>query len=69
MSKYAALWEYVCRSGGEDLCLTFSQIQEIAGTPLDHSFLQAKRELAAYGWRVGKISMKGQTVDFHRLKE
>ena len=58
MSKYNALWEYVKNSGAQSLKLTFDEIQNIAGVPIDHSFLNFKKELADYGYRVGKISMK-----------
>ena len=67
MSKYDALWAYVQKDGSRILPLTFAQIQEIAGIPIDHSFLQYKKELTDYGYRVGKISMKEQTVVFHRM--
>ena len=67
MSKYKALWEYVQKSGKESFHLTFEEIQEIAGIPIDHSFLKYKKELAEYGWQVGKISMKEQTVFFHKV--
>lgn len=66
MSKYNALWEYVQKSGKESFQLTFEEIQEIAGVPIDHAFLKYKKELADYGYQVGKISMKGQTVCFHK---
>ena len=66
MSKYDALWAYVQKSGSPTLKLTFAQIQEIAGIPIDHSFLKYKRELTDYGYQVGKISMKEQTVIFKR---
>ena len=66
MSKYDALWEYIQRDGSPSLTLTFAQIQEIAGIPIDHSFLKYKKELLAYGYQVGKISMKEQTVVFNR---
>ena len=66
MSKYDALWAYVQKDGSPTLKLTFEQIQEIAGIPIDHSFLKYKKELAEYGWQVGKISMKEQTVFFHK---
>ena len=46
--------------------MTFAQIQEIAGVPIDHSFLRYKKELTDYGYQVGKISMKEQTVVFQR---
>ena len=54
MSKYNALWEYVQKSGKESFRLTFEEIQNIAGIPIDHSFLKYKKELAEYGWQVGK---------------
>lgn len=67
MSKYDSLWEYVQKNGGESFKLTFEEIQEIAGIPIDHSFLKYKKELTEYGYEVGKISMKGQTVMFSRI--
>ena len=66
MSKYDALWEYIQRDGSPSLTLTFAQIQEIAGIPIDHSFLRYKKELLAYGYQVGKISMKEQKVHFDK---
>lgn len=67
MSKYSALWEYVQNHGGPSLKLTFEEIQNIAGVPIDHSFLTYKKELTEYGYQVGKISMKEQTVLFHKI--
>lgn len=66
MSKYNALWEYVKNSGAQSLRLTFDEIQNIAGVPIDHSFLNFKKELADYDYRVGKISMKEKTVSFEK---
>lgn len=54
-SKYNALWEYVKNSGKQSLKLTFDEIQNIAGVPIDHSFLNFKKELTNYGYQVGKI--------------
>ena len=62
MSKYNSLWEYVRDNGNSSLKMTFEQIQQIAGIPIDHSFLKYKKELTEYGYKVEKISMKGQTV-------
>ena len=67
MSKYNALWEYVQKSGKESFRLTFEDFQNIAVIPIDHSFLKYKKELTEYGWQVGKISMKEQTVLFHKV--
>ena len=66
MSKDDALWAYVQKDGSPTLKLTFAQIQDIAGIPIDHSFLRYKKELADYGYQVGKISMREQTVVFQR---
>ena len=64
MSKYDTLWAYIQQSGEPHLRLTFDEISEIAGVPLDHSFLKYKKELLEYGYDVGKISMKAKTVLF-----
>lgn len=66
MSKYDALWDYVQENGKESLQMTFAEIQQAAGIPIDHSFLRYKKELTAYGWQVSKISMKEQTVFFEK---
>lgn len=67
MSKYNTLWEYVQKNGSPSFKLTFEEIQSIAGIPIDHSFLKYKKELTEYGYQVGKISMKEQTVIFNRI--
>lgn len=67
MSKYHALWEYIQKDGSPSFQLTFEEIQNIAGVPIDHSFLKHKKELAEYGYQVGKISLKGKTVLFHKI--
>ena len=68
MSKYDKLWDYVAEQPGESLDLSFEEIGDIAGVPLDHSFLNYKRELLPRGWQVGKISMKNQIVHFERVR-
>ena len=67
MSKYNALWEYVQKNGSQSFRLTFEEIQDIAGISIDHSFLNYKKELTDYGYQVGKISMKEQTVIFNKV--
>ncbi len=67
MSKYDALWQYVRERGGDELVLSFAEVQEIAGVAIDHSFLRYKKELTAYGYQVGKISLKNETVAFKRI--
>ena len=62
MSKYDALWRSIQDSGTKELTLTFDQIEDLAGVPLDHSFLRYKKELIEYGREVDGISRKAQTV-------
>ena len=38
--------------------LSFDEIGQIAGFPIDHSFLASKKELLGYGYHVVKISLK-----------
>ncbi|MDR3269993.1 MAG: hypothetical protein LBT32_00550 [Peptococcaceae bacterium] len=67
MSKYAKLWDHIQMNDRPSFKLTFDEIADIAGVPIDHSFLKYKKELNAYGYEVGKISMKEQTVIFNRV--
>ena len=67
MGKYNALWEHVQKNGNQSFKLTFDEIQDIAGIPIDHSFLKYKKELVEYGYQVGKISMKEKTVVFEKI--
>ena len=69
MSKYKPLWDLVGRQTAKNLTLTFAETQQILGFPIDHSFLTYKKELLAYGYRVGKISMKTQTVNFQKTSD
>ena len=68
MSKYEPLWKWIRDNGMDNFKLTYAEIEEIAGVPIDHSFLKYKKELSEYGFCVGKISMKGETVMFQRVK-
>ncbi len=68
MSKYESLWDFISKRNEDDLTLTFADIENIVGIPLNHSFLTAKKELTTYGFAVGKISMKAQTVTFKKIK-
>ena len=66
MSKYDPLWSYVKEQDTTTLLLSFEEVEKILGFPIDHSFLNYKKELLTYGWQVGKISLKGRTVSFTR---
>lgn len=50
MSKYNALWSFVSQQDGTTVTLSFAEIEQAAGVPLDHSFLSYKKELIDYGW-------------------
>ena len=67
MSKYNELWEYVGKKEDMSFKLTFAQVQDILGVEIDHSFLNYKKELIAYGYEVGKISLKEKTVIFNKI--
>ena len=45
MSKYEKLWMYFKTQASPKITLTYAEIEEIAGVPLDHSFLTYKKEL------------------------
>lgn len=60
------LWSYIKNCNEDSLVLTFEEIKNIVGVPIDHSFLRYKKELVEYGWEVGKISMKEQKVMFKK---
>ena len=66
MSKYDPLWKWIKENGTDSFKLTWSEIEALSGVPIDHSFLNYKKELLEYGCLVRKISMKEQTVDFTR---
>ena len=48
MGKYDALWTWIKETGKDSFKLTFAEIQQIAGLPIDHSFLKYKKELMDY---------------------
>lgn len=66
MSKYERLWIHIKTCCVNTITLTFEEIGQIAGVPIDHSFLRYKKELTEYGWDVGKISMNEQKVTFEK---
>lgn len=44
MSKYKPLWVFLESYGSDCLQLSFSRIEEILTFPIDHSFLNFKKE-------------------------
>lgn len=67
MSKYNTLWEYIKKNGNPSIMLSFAEIRDITGIDIEHSFLNYKKELTQYGYQVGKISLKEQTVIFNKI--
>lgn len=68
MSKYDTLWNYIGKHKEPSLILSFEEIKDVLGFPIDHSFLNFKKELLEYGYTVGKISLKEKTVIFQKNK-
>lgn len=68
MSKYEPLWNYIKNNNKDSYKLTYEELENILGFPIDHSFLTYKKELISYGYEVVKISMKDKTVLFNKLK-
>ncbi len=67
MSKYDPLWRHVGGHDSPSFTMTFGEIHEVLGFEIDHSFLNAKKDLADYGYEVGRISIKNKTVSFKRI--
>jgi hypothetical protein len=67
MSKYNTLWQFIKENGSQSFKLSFDEIERIAGIAIDHSFLNYKKELLQYGYKVEKISLKDKTVLFQKI--
>ncbi len=67
MSKYEPLWEYLKFQKKDNYTLSYSEIKNILGFDIDHSFLSYKKELKEYGYEVSKISMKEKIVIFKKI--
>lgn len=67
MSKYEPLWKYLKENNKDNYILTYEEIRNILGFDIDHSFLSYKKESKEYGYEVGKISMKEQTIIFNKI--
>ncbi len=69
MSKYEPLWLFLKEKNQEKYKLTYKEIENILGFPIDHSFLKYKKEVREYGYEVEHISLKEQWVSFARKKD
>ena len=69
MEKYDVLWLWIAANGTDGMTLSYDDIERIAGCPVDHSFLNCKKRLLPFGWKVDKISMKQKTIRFVRTEQ
>ena len=69
MSKYEKLWTYIKKRNEEKIILSFREIENILKFEIDHSFLNYKKELLEYGYKVEKISIKNKTVLIKKKEE
>ncbi len=60
--KYNPLWEYVQKTDKKSFPLTIEQIQNIAGIPIDHSFLRYKKEFSCIV-RCGYVMTRRRRLD------
>ncbi len=67
MSKYQTLWEYLKNNNQDTYELTFKEIKDLLGFPIDHAFLTYKKEALEYGYEVIKISMKQEKIFIKRV--
>lgn len=67
MSKYEPLWRYLKVNKKDSYKLSYEEIKKILGFDIDHSFLTYKKESKEYGYEVGKISLKENTVMFNKI--
>lgn len=67
MSKYDPLWQHFRGLHRPEIELSFDAIRKILGFPIDHSFLNYKKELEYYGYRVKKVYLKEEKVVFEKI--
>jgi hypothetical protein len=67
MSKYDPVWKHLQQNKNNVVVLSFKEIKNILGFKIDHSFLNYKKESEAYGYRVGKISLKEKNIEFIKV--
>lgn len=67
MSKYNLLWKYIKDNDINEL--SFDEINKVIGFNIDHSFLNYKKELLDYGYKVDKISLKNKNIKIVKIKD
>lgn len=70
-SKYLKLWEEVDKlfkqKNTKTLELGFNKIKICLGFDIDHSFLNYKKELEPFGYKVQRIKLKEKSMIFEKL--
>ena len=61
------MWKHIKKNGAQSFKLSFDEIKNIAGIAIGHSFLNYKKELPEYGYKVKKISLKNKIVLFQKI--
>lgn len=62
MSKYDPLWKHIASLKQQKTEISFADIKSVLGFDIDHSFLNYKKELFAYGYEIEKISIKDKKI-------
>lgn len=65
--KYEKLWQFLKEKNKDSYDLSFTEIKDILGFKIDHSFLTYKKEVLNYGYEVVKISLKEKRIIFKKI--
>ena len=68
MSKYDSLWKYIEGKNSNQVKMSFEEIKKVLSFEIDHSFLNYKKELIQYGYKVEKISLKEKYIIFSKIE-
>lgn len=67
MDKYKPLWEYISKQQEECFYLSFEDIKNILGFPVDHSLLNNKKNLENYGYKINHIFLKEKKMEIIKI--
>lgn len=67
MSRYQPLWDFVFGCGCRHYALTFDDIADIIGSPLNHTLMLYNAELQSYGYTITRISERESTVFIDKI--
>ena len=69
MSKYDPLWKWINKNKTDDFQLTYAEIENIVGVPIDHSFLTFKKGTFAVWFQGGKNFYEGADSNIRKTGE